>query len=139
MIVVAIIGVLAGMAVPAVLHAGYHAQVVRAIRDIRTIEGEITVFELEHGQLPTDLGEINRADFKDPWGRAYQYLSFRAAGKGWKGMARKDHSLVPLNSDYDLYSIGRDGKSASPLTAKASRDDIVRANDGGFIGLGSEY
>jgi general secretion pathway protein G len=26
-----------------------------------------------------------------------------------------------------------------PLTAKVSRDDIVRANDGAFVGLASEY
>jgi len=56
-----------------------------------------------------------------------------------KGKVRKDHNLVPLNSDYDLYSMGKDGKSVSPLTAKASRDDIVRANNGAFVGLASEY
>jgi general secretion pathway protein G len=35
--------------------------------------------------------------------------------------------------------MGKDGKTAAPLTAKASRDDVIRANDGRFIGLGSEY
>jgi general secretion pathway protein G len=44
-----------------------------------------------------------------------------------------------LNSDYDLYSKGRDGRSVSPLTAKASRDDVIRASNGGFIGLGANY
>ena len=33
--------------------------------------------------------------------------------------------------------MGKDGDSKSPLTAKASRDDIIRANDGGYIGLAS--
>ena len=47
--------------------------------------------------------------------------------------------MVPVNSDYDLYSMGRDGKSNAPFTAKMSRDDIVRANDGQFVGLASEY
>jgi general secretion pathway protein G len=46
---------------------------------------------------------------------------------------------VPLNSDYDLYSSGPDGESRSPLTAAPSRDDIVRANNGGYIGLAGEY
>jgi len=46
---------------------------------------------------------------------------------------------VPLNSTYDLYSKGKDGASASPLTAKASADDVIRANDGGYIGLASGY
>ncbi|MFQ5988854.1 MAG: hypothetical protein ACE5K9_02950 [Candidatus Methylomirabilales bacterium] len=52
---------------------------------------------------------------------------------------RKDQFLVPLNSDYDLYSKGKDGQSQPPLTAQARRDDIVRANDGGFVGLAPEY
>ena len=44
-----------------------------------------------------------------------------------------------MNSDFDLYSVGNDGDSESPLSAKASRDDIVRANNGAFIGLGEDY
>lgn len=55
------------------------------------------------------------------------------------GKVRKDHNLVPLNTDYDLYSMGEDGASVSPLTAKASRDDIVRANNGRYVGLASDY
>jgi general secretion pathway protein G len=46
---------------------------------------------------------------------------------------------VPINTTYDLYSKGKDGDSSPPLTARASQDDVVRANDGGFIGLGSRY
>jgi general secretion pathway protein G len=44
-----------------------------------------------------------------------------------------------LNTDYDLYSMGKDGKTKGPLTAKDSHDDVIRANDGRFIGLASEY
>jgi general secretion pathway protein G len=46
---------------------------------------------------------------------------------------------VPINSDFDLYSVGRDGQSAPALTARVSHDDVVRANDGGFIGLAIDY
>ena len=73
----------------------------------------------------------------DPWGRPYEYL-LMASEKGKKGF-RKDKNLHPLNSDYDLYSCGRDGKSIPPLTAQQSRDDIVRANNGGFVGLATNY
>jgi len=52
---------------------------------------------------------------------------------------RKDKNLTPINTYYDLYSTGKDGLSVSPLTAKHSRDDIVRANDGGFIGLATDF
>lgn len=139
MLVVAIIGTLAKIALPAITRALYRAQIVRAISDIKTLETEIDIFEIENGQVPNDLDAINRSGLLDPWGRPYVYLSFPAAGKSWKGKARKDHSLVPLNTSYDLYSVGKDGESSAPLTAKASDDDIVRANDGGYIGLGSGF
>ena len=42
--------------------------------------------------------------------------------------------MVPVNSDFDLYSMGKDGASASPFTAKSSQDDIVRAFNGGYYG-----
>ena len=74
----------------------------------------------------------------DPWGRPYEYLNIRTAGPG-KGALRKDGKLNPLNTDFDLYSIGKDGMSATPLSAEESRDDIVRANNGAFIGLGEDY
>ena len=62
------------------------------------------------------------------------YQSFAAP----QGLA-KGPQPVPINSSYDLFSQGKDGQSSPPLTASASRDDIVRANDGDFIGLASRY
>ena len=76
---------------------------------------------------------------QDPWGNPYQYLNLSDPKLKGKGQARKDHNLVPINSDFDLYSMGKDGASVSPLTAKASRDDIVRANNGRFIGRAKDY
>jgi general secretion pathway protein G len=35
--------------------------------------------------------------------------------------------------------MGEDGDSKRPLSVKTSRDDIVRANNGAFIGLGEDY
>jgi len=51
----------------------------------------------------------------------------------------KDRSMVPVDSDFDFYSMGPAGQSRPPFTAKASRDDIVRAGDGGYFGKASEY
>ena len=58
---------------------------------------------------------------------------------GGIGGARKDRFLVPINSDFDLYSMGKDGQSVGPLTAQKSHDDVIRANDGGFYGLASNF
>lgn len=73
----------------------------------------------------------------DPWGHPYQYLDITKQ-KG-KGKVRRDKSLNPINSDYDLYSMGKDGQSSYPITAKASLDDIIRARNGQFVGLASTY
>ena len=73
----------------------------------------------------------------DPWGNAYVYQSF--TGLKGKGKMRKDKSLNPLNTQYDLYSLGRDGDSRLPLAPKVSHDDVILAFDGAFIGLASDF
>ncbi len=52
---------------------------------------------------------------------------------------RKDKQLHPINSDYDLYSVGKDGETVAPLTAKKSWDDVIRAADGAYIGLAKGF
>jgi general secretion pathway protein G len=52
---------------------------------------------------------------------------------------RKDRFLAPINTDFDLYSMGPDGESRPQLNAKPSRDDIVRAANGGFFGPAEEF
>jgi general secretion pathway protein G len=139
LIAVAIIGTLASIAIPLYNGVKMRAHVTRAVSDIRTLQSDISGFELERGRIPNTLAEINRADLKDPWDRPYEYLSFAAVGSSWKGQARKDKSLVPINSTFDLYSRGKDGDTNAALTANASFDDIIRANDGGYVGLGKDY
>ena len=137
LIVMAIMITLAAMGIPAMADALENAYVAHAIGDIRTLQTEITRYEVQLGKLPDVLQEVGITDLLDPWGNPYQYLNFdNVQGQGQK---RKDKFLVPLNSTYDLYSMGKDGQSSSPLTANASKDDIVRANDGAYIGLGSLY
>ena len=133
LLVVAIVGVLATLALPKFQNAIELARVAKAIGDIEAMQTELSSLDA----LPTSLVAIGRTTFLDPWGRPYVYLKLE--GTKGNGKARKDHFLVPLNSDYDLYSMGKDGASAAPLTAKASADDVIRANNGGFIGLAARY
>ncbi len=137
MVTVAIIGALAGIAIPAFSSYLGKAKIIKAIAEIETLEKEILAFDGGGGGLPNTLGDIGRAGLLDPWGNPYQYLNF--ATVSGLGPVRKDRSLVPLNSDFDLYSMGPDGKSKPPLTAKDSHDDIIRANDGAYIGTAAEY
>lgn len=107
-----------------------------AMSDIREIEMDIERFRLVNNKYPDDLNQLGFSKL-DPWDNPYQYLNFDNV-KG-KGKFRKDKNLVPINSDFDLYSMGPDGRSVSPLTAKHSRDDIIRANNGKFIGIAEDY
>jgi hypothetical protein len=108
-----------------------------ALGRIRCSRG-FTLIELLGQPLPADLAEIGRGGMLDPWGNPYVYAPF-PPGPGKPGGARKDKFLVPVNSTFDLYSMGPDGASSPPFTASQSHDDIVRANDGGFVGIARNF
>jgi general secretion pathway protein G len=133
MLVLAIMSTLAAIAIPTFQAFLHKTRIARAIADIRVMSTGIEAHKIAKDGLPASLTEVGYGDRRDPWGNLYQYLNIETQ-KG-VGKARKDQFLVPLNSDYDLYSMGRDGTSQSPLKAKASRDDILRANNGGYVGL----
>jgi general secretion pathway protein G len=137
MVTLVIAALLITLAIPA--YDGYvqRARVAKAISDISVIALEIEKFRLKaDSPPPPDLNSLPVAVPLDPWDRPYEYLPIDAGGVGG---FRKDGSLNPLNSDYDLYSSGNDGDSQGPLNAKVSRDDIVRANNGAFIGRAEDY
>lgn len=60
-------------------------------------------------------------------------------GKPAIAMARKDKFLVPINSDYDLYSMGPDGETHPSLNVKGGKDDVIRAANGSFYGLAEKF
>ena len=151
MIVLAIIGLLSVIAGSKYLAYIEKVRVASAIASIRAIEVQLDDYVRSEKPLPATLAEIEMDDKLDPWGHPFEYLPFptTAPGSGnagsdpkggsYIGSARKDHFLVPLNSDYDLYSVGKDGKTHPPLSAPDSADDVIRANDGAYIGLAANY
>lgn len=112
-------------------------KVGQAEADLTAIEARIQLYEASTHELPASLAQIGDAGELDPWGHAYYYLDF--TGLKGSGKMRKDRNLVPINSDYDLYSAGEDGATVPPLLAPVSRDDVVRANSGGYVGLATDY
>ncbi len=50
-----------------------------------------------------------------------------------------DANDMPVNSDYDLYSLGADGDSDVKIDAELSKDDIIRGRDGNFIDRAEKY
>jgi general secretion pathway protein G len=136
--VMAIIGILAAIAIPA--FSGYRERGRRAIVivDLHMLESSIVEYTNNYNRQPNTLNDIGQGSLCDPWGHAYQYMNITDDAKG-KGSFRKDRFLNPLNSDFDLYSMGPDGESKMPLAAPQSQDDIIRASNGGYVGLASEF
>lgn len=139
MIVIVIIGILSSIAVPAYFSSKKKARIAASIAEIKILEEMILAYNIDHGAYPDNLTQLRKNKLKDPWGNPYQYYKIEGRTKNDVGKMRKDRNMVPVNSDFDLYSKGKDGQSKTPFAAKASRDDIVRANNGRFIGLVSDY
>jgi general secretion pathway protein G len=134
---VAACAILASIAIPTYQSAVQKTKVSAAVRDILQIEVAIQRYHTLNYSLPPDLAAVGCDTMLDPWGNPYVYLSFE--GLKGKGKMRKDKSLVPINTQFDLYSKGADGQSKAPLTAAASRDDVIMANDGAYVGLAADY
>jgi general secretion pathway protein G len=136
-IVIAIIGCLSAIALPNYLKYKNNARVAAAVADVRIIEKQISLYVFDNaGQLPNNLSVLpNIGTLKDPWGNPYQYLVING-GKP-KGL-RRNMSDNPVNTDYDLYSLGKDGASKPQFKFKESQDDVVRAYEGRYVGLVSE-
>ena len=139
MFAVLVVGLLAAIAVPSYARILEQQKIQQGERDLRLIGLRIENYRTATGVAPDNLNQLNMKLPKDPWGHDYQYLNFDAKIPGINGLIRKDHNLHPLNSEFDLYSMGADGDSKAPLTAAASRDDIIWARDGDFVGLAEDY
>lgn len=138
LIVMAMVGTLMAIGVPAYNNYIDKVKNSHAIEDIRFIEAAIKMYRTEQGAFPQNLAQVRSANLLDPWENPYQYLRILPPTPPI-GQQRKDHNNVPVNSDFDLYSMGKDGTSAPAFTSALSRDDIVRANDGTYVGLALDY
>lgn len=114
MVVVVILGILAGMIVPRYMGRTDDAKVVKAKIDIAAIETSLKLYKLDNGTYPSteqglmaliekpttepipsnwkEKGYLDKKTLpKDPWAREYLYLS------------------PGVNDDYDILSYGADG------------------------------
>ena len=130
LIAMLILGTLASIALPKLQHAIEKARVAKAIGDLRALSSDLGAMD----PTPNTLAEAGRGGMTDPWGTPYQFQNLGGGGGG-----RVDKFGIDLNQDFDLYSMGPDGVSAPSLSAAASMDDLVRANDGGYVGKASTY
>lgn len=139
MIAIAVVGIITSIAVPYFGDQVHKARVAQAVADILKIAQALEVHYMENDVYPDSLNAIDGPDISltDPWDRAYRYLNI-GSQKG-NGVYRKNGALVPINTGFDLYSVGEDGSSVSAITAAPSQDDVIWANDGNFVGLAEDY
>ena len=141
-LVVTITGSLAALAIPNVQRLLEQARVTEAMADIRIFASTARDHKLVNGKLPDSFDKFGFDDPPiDPWGNEYEYLliegQFEIYPPGRK--PRQDRFLRPVNRDFDIYSRGPDGETSDNLTDAYSLDDIIRANDGDFVGIAADY
>jgi len=107
-----------------------------ALGELKSIHTEILNYVVEHDSYPPSLAVIGMGGVRDPWGQPYVYEDF---GGAIPGHARLDQFSVPLNTEFDLYSVGEDGATSQSILGPAGQDDILIGDDGGFIGRGTRY
>lgn len=136
MLAVALVCVLAAIALP--MYQGYEdkARSRLAAQEIAAMGAIAQQYWTDNHTYPNSLADMGMPGRKDPWGQPYQYYNVDANGRGG---ARKDHALNPLNSDFDLYSMGPDGKTKRQISQKDSLDDIIRASDGKYVGIAGDF
>lgn len=136
MLVVLLIGVLVAVALPAYSTYQKRIRTTHAVAEIGAMSALIDIYARDMRNNPPDLAAIGHGGKTDPWGHPYKY--YDVAGNG-RGHARKDRSLNPINGDFDLYSMGPDGKTKPQITQRDSVDDIIRASSGQFIGVAADF
>lgn len=136
MIAVVVIGVLAAVASPFYSTYRNRIRTEQAVEQIAAISTAASSYFLDNRVFPNSLADMGYTNAIDPWGNPYVYYNIAANGKGG---ARKDHALNPLNTDFDVYSMGADGLSKPQITQKESLDDVIRASNGAYLGLASNF
>jgi len=134
-VAIGVVALVASVAVPSVDAYLNRGKAAHAIGDIGTISIQLYRWQSNTRKFPETLAEAGLSGFVDPWGNPYQYVNVATAKPG---AVRRDRNGTPINSDFDLYSLGPDGHTEARLGEGNARDDIVRANNGQFVGTAED-
>jgi general secretion pathway protein G len=125
--------IICAMAVPSLMSAIKAAKIGRAVADVRTIGMAAYGFYATTGNAPATLTDIGYNQQIDGWGHKYQYLPFPAGTI--PANARVDRFGVPINTYFDVYSLGADGQTSVAISDAEGQDDVIWAYDGSYKGL----
>ena len=126
-IVIAILGILAGLAIPRFLDATATARGARVVADMRTVDSAIVIYNAKTGSMPTSFADLTTAA---SGANATQYQLLAAEPKPPKGtlkitkndgtISTKDGSTVTaygLSTDTNNKVCTFDGQSVSSILA----------------------
>ena len=135
LIAIAILGIVTSLAIPSYSEYIDRANNADAMADIAELAHTIERFYIANDRYPNNLAEIGLNTQKDPWGSNYKYTNILVS----PARARKDQNNKPINSDYDLFSKGKNKLSRKKLTKPQSLDDILRGRNGRYIGIAKDF
>lgn len=133
------VATVAAIAIPAYQKYVARLKVNQAMADISAISLDLNKYYGSNFTYPATLAGLGVPIPTDPWGNPYRYQPIDIKPPPSIGKILKDRSLHPVNGDYDLYSMGPDGRTSTQLTSKVSQDNVIRAGSGSFIGPVSDY
>lgn len=96
---------------------------------------------VDYDALQTKLGRtvdvVERAAIQESVSTEGNFSMF--SGVNSDRTRRRDRYMFPLNTDFDLFSLGPDHSTATSLGEASGLDDVIRANNGGFFGVAADY
>src|SRR3954464_13511199 len=109
---IGVVAVVASVSVTGVNAYENRARAARAIGDIGTLSVQLYRWQSNTRKFPETLAEAGLGGFIDPWGNPYQYVNVRTAKPG---DVRRDRNRTQINTDFDIYSMGPDGRTETRL------------------------
>jgi general secretion pathway protein G len=121
LIVVAIIGIVAAIAIPNLLNAIDKGKQKRTMSDLRAIGSAVEVYAIENAVYPTAASAAAIKTLIDP-----TYIKVMPTVDGWLNTIQVDSSAA----GYTIYSQGKDGigSSCPPGTTSNFNDEICFVN-----------
>jgi general secretion pathway protein G len=101
------------------------------------VNGNKLNYEAIAGKLGREIGVVEQAALDMTVMQFGDFAVF--TGVATETTRRRDRYMFPLNTDYDLFSLGPDHATATSLSQSTVLDDVIRANNGGYFGPASGY
>lgn len=94
-------------------------------------------FDLLEGRIGRSIDQLERSAIDLSLINAGNFPLF--SGVRTEDTRRRDRYMFPLNTDFDLFSLGPDHATSTSLGEPSGLDDVIRANNGGFFGVAANY